>query len=64
MKNHYYISKRDLRSGEKSGRIVGTPVVIDVWVSADAILKTDVKVIPEAAMQHHIPHHAKPVLQL
>lgn len=43
---------------------VHVPVVIDVWVSADAILKTDVQVIPEAAVQHHVPHHANPVLQL
>lgn len=56
--------------GEKWGESVlekwkvHVPVVIDVWVSADAILKTDVQVIPEAAVQHHVPHHANPVLQL
>lgn len=48
----------------KSGRSALAPVVVDVWIAADAVLKTDVQVIPETAMQHHVPHHTKPVLQL
>lgn len=39
----------------------GVPVVVDIWVSADAVLEADVQVIPETAMEHHVSHHANPV---
>ncbi|TNN26424.1 hypothetical protein EYF80_063440 [Liparis tanakae] len=39
-------------------------VVVDVRVSADAVLEADVQIIPEEAVQHHMPHHPDPVLNL
>lgn len=39
-------------------------VVVDVWVSADAVLKADVQVVPQTAVQHHVPHHSNPVFNL
>lgn len=67
---NHLVLKTDFKAGG-SGRgsalerwWVHGPVVIDVWLSADAILESDVQVIPEAAMQHHVPHHTDPVLQL
>lgn len=39
-------------------------VVVDVRVSAYAVLVADVKVVPEAAVQHHRSHHPNPVFNL
>lgn len=39
-------------------------VVVDVRVSAYAVLEADVQIIPEAAVQHHVSHHPNPVFNL
>lgn len=39
-------------------------VVVGVGISADAVLKADVQVVPEAAVQNHVPHHADSVFNL
>jgi len=39
-------------------------VVVDIRVSADAVLEADVQAIPEEAVQHQISHHPNPVFNL
>lgn len=40
------------------------PVVIDVRISAYAVLEANVQVVPETAMKHHGSHHPDPVFNL
>lgn len=39
-------------------------VVVDIRVSAYAVLEADVQVIPESAVQHYVSHHPNPVFCL
>lgn len=39
-------------------------MVVDIRVSAYAVLEADVQVIPETAVQHHVSHHPNPVFNL
>lgn len=39
-------------------------MVVNIWVSTNAVLETNVQVIPETAVQNHMPHHPNPVFNL
>lgn len=39
-------------------------MVVDIRVSAYAVLEADVQIVPEKTLLHHISHHPNPVFNL
>jgi len=46
------------------GGVSSSPVVVDVRVSADAVLEADIERVPEQSIQNHVAHHRHSVPDL